>query len=193
MRRQSWSVLDILARIGSLGRRGVSAAAGTDADADARERADLAEPAEPRRNSLLIALAIALPYAVAAFWRSVYTPYPYAVNDASAALADASFVGFVCLGACYALRRLMNPPLRPSPVATRGSRRVKIALLEGFVLGIATAIAPYSWGEQLGNDVVVAIVATAVAGGVLIWLVLGLRIQAPSQFEMPARRGRPHA
>ena len=124
---------------------------------------------------------------MAAFWRTIYTPYPYAVEDASAALADAAFVGLVCLGACYALRRLMNPRLRPSPVATRGSRRVKIALLEGFVLGIATAIAPYSWGEQLGNDVVVAIVATAVAGGVLIWLVLGLRIQAPAQFEMPAR------
>ena len=175
MRPQSWSLIDILARIRQLGKKPARTAGGTTDDL-----------AEPHRNSLLIALAVALPYAAAAFWRIVYTPYPLATDDTGAALLDATLVGIACMAACYWLRRLTNPRLRPRRASGRQRRRLTIAVFEAAFLALATAIAPLSWGVRFANGEVQAILVTSVVGGVLVWLALGFRIDGPSPREVPA-------
>lgn len=177
MKPQSWSLLDLLSKLG------LGTGAGPERSGDDGGHVDV-----PRRNSMVIALGGALPYAAAAFWRVTYTPFPFGNGgDLAEPISDALVIGLVCFAAIYAVHRLIASPGRPRRRRSTGRRpRLGPVLLEAIALVVATALGPISWGLDLGPDVWLAALATAVAGGVIVWLAIGLMVDAAPDDAAPA-------
>jgi hypothetical protein len=176
VRPQKWSLIDILSRLG-IGSRPTSQ---LDASQGPTAR-------EPHRNSAVIALAGALPFAAAGFWRVTYTPFPFGSSDVLGPLSDGIAFGVLCFGAWYLLRRLMNPRVRRRGTpAGRARARVTLALFEAIALAGATIVAPLSWGIDPGPGDVLAVAATGLTGALVVWLAAGLMVDAPPDGEASA-------